>query len=163
MNFILLAALLPNHFLKSFLLYSSLLTPFVVIVAALADDGKFLLAARKCRRPTCTDYMISLHADDTSKGSETYVGKLRWVLISAANNFNKCVDKARLKSCYFLRSNFLGTKFVVFDALPPHSGAKMAKSWSTRMVGSKQISPKLPAGNYTVAHLSYELNVLGAR
>ncbi|XP_047976007.1 tubby-like F-box protein 6 isoform X1 [Salvia hispanica] len=111
---------------------------FVSLSQALADDGKFLLSARKCRRPTCTDYMISLHADDnTSKGSETYVGKLR--------------------------SNFLGTKFVVFDALPPHSGAKMAKSWSTRMVGSKQISPKLPAGNYTVAHISYELNVLGAR
>ncbi|XP_057771951.1 tubby-like F-box protein 6 [Salvia miltiorrhiza] len=110
---------------------------FLSLSQALADDGKFLLAARKCRRPTCTDYMISLHADDTSKGSETYVGKLR--------------------------SNFLGTKFVVFDALPPHSGAKMAKSWSTRMVGSKQISPKLPAGNYTVAHVSYELNVLGAR
>ncbi|KAH6808778.1 tubby like protein 3 [Perilla frutescens var. frutescens] len=110
---------------------------FVSLSQALADDGKFLLAARKCRRPTCTDYMISLHADDTSKGSETYVGKLR--------------------------SNFLGTKFVVYDGLPPHSGAKMAKSWSTRMVGSKQISPKLPAGNYPVAHISYELNVLGAR
>lgn len=110
---------------------------FVSLSQALADDGKFLLAARKYRRPTCTDYMISLHADDTSKGSETYVGKLR--------------------------SNFLGTKFVVYDGLPPHSGAKMAKSWSTRMVGSKQISPKLPAGNYPVAHISYELNVLGAR
>ncbi|KAI3469446.1 hypothetical protein Pfo_026109 [Paulownia fortunei] len=110
---------------------------FVSLSQALADDGKFLLAARKCRRPTCTDYMISLHADDMSKGSDTYVGKLR--------------------------SNFLGTKFVVYDALPPHSGAKMAKSWSTRRVGSKQISPNLPAGNYPVAHISYELNVLGAR
>ncbi|XP_042050523.1 tubby-like F-box protein 6 isoform X2 [Salvia splendens] len=110
---------------------------FMGLSQALADDGKFLLSARKCRRPTRTDYMISLHADDTSKGSETYVGKLR--------------------------SNFLGTKFVVFDALPPHSGAKMAKSWSTRMVGSKQISPKPPAGNYTVAHISYELNGLGSR
>ncbi|KAG6428101.1 hypothetical protein SASPL_112350 [Salvia splendens] len=92
-------------------------------IVPLADDGKFLLSARKCRRPTCTDYMISLHADDTSKGSETCVGKLR--------------------------SNFLGTKLVVFDALLPHSGAKMVKSWSTHMVGSKQISPKPPAGNYT--------------
>ena len=52
--------------------------------SALAEDGKFLLAARKCRRPTCTDYIISLDADDMSKGSNSYVGKLRcdanWVL-----------------------------------------------------------------------------------
>ncbi|KAK6130475.1 hypothetical protein DH2020_035789 [Rehmannia glutinosa] len=98
---------------------------FVSLSQALADDGKFLLAARKCRRPTCTDYIISLQADDIS--------------------------------------NFLGTKFVVYDALHPHSGAKIAKSWSTRMVGSKQMSPRLHAGNYPVAHISYELNVLGAR
>ncbi|PIN16043.1 Tub family protein [Handroanthus impetiginosus] len=110
---------------------------FMSLSQALADDGKFLLAARKCRRPTCTDYMISLHADGMSKGSDTYLGKLR--------------------------SNFLGTKFIVYDALAPHSGAKMAKSWSTRMVGSKQVAPKVPAGNYPVAHISYELNVLGAR
>ncbi|KAL0457319.1 UNVERIFIED_CONTAM: Tubby-like F-box protein 6 [Sesamum latifolium] len=110
---------------------------FVSLSQALADDGKFLLAARKCRRTTCTDYIISLHGDDMSKGSDTYIGKLR--------------------------SNFLGTKFIVYDALPPHSGAQMEKSRSTCMVGSKQISPKVPAGNYPVAHISYELNVLGAR
>ncbi|KAL0388702.1 UNVERIFIED_CONTAM: Tubby-like F-box protein 6 [Sesamum radiatum] len=110
---------------------------FVSLSQALADDGKFLLAARKCRRTTCTDYIISLHGDDMSKGSDTYIGKLR--------------------------SNFLGTKFIVYDALPPQSGAKMEKSRSTCVVGSKQISPKVPAGNYPVAHISYELNVLGAR
>ncbi|XP_022861801.1 tubby-like F-box protein 6 isoform X1 [Olea europaea var. sylvestris] len=73
-----------------------------------------------------------------SKGSGTYIGKLR-------------------------RSNFLGTKFVVYDALPPHLGVKMAKSHSTRMVGSKQIFPGVPASNYPVAHISYESNVMGAR
>ncbi|KAK9992368.1 hypothetical protein SO802_027353 [Lithocarpus litseifolius] len=104
---------------------------------AIAEDGKFLLAARKCRRPTCTDYIISLHADEMSKGSSTYIGKLR--------------------------SNFLGTKFTIFDGQPPHSGAKITKSRSTRMVNSKQISPRVPAGNYSVAHISYELNVLGSR
>lgn len=46
-------------------------------LAALADDGKFLLAARKCRKPTCTDYLISLDKVDMSKGSSTYIGKLR--------------------------------------------------------------------------------------
>lgn len=43
------------------------------------NDGKFLLAARKCRRPTCTDYIISLNCDDVSKGSSTYIGRLRYV------------------------------------------------------------------------------------
>lgn len=49
-----------------------------IFLAASNDDGKFLLAARKCRRPTCTDYIISLNGDDVSKGSSTYIGKLRY-------------------------------------------------------------------------------------
>ncbi|GMN46490.1 hypothetical protein TIFTF001_015671 [Ficus carica] len=110
---------------------------FLSLTNALTDDGKFLLAARKCRRATCTDYIISLHADDMSKGSSTYIGKLR--------------------------SNFLGTKFTIFDGQPPHAGAKIAKSRSTRLVNLKQVSPRVPAGNYPVAHISYELNVLGSR
>ncbi|KAK8702186.1 hypothetical protein V6N13_020553 [Hibiscus sabdariffa] len=101
------------------------------------DDGKFLLAARKCRRPTCTDYIISLNGNDVSKGSSTYIGKLR--------------------------SNFLGTKFTVYDAQPPNAGAKVTKSSSTRLINMKQVSPRVPAGNYPVAHISYELNVLGSR
>ncbi|KAI3687272.1 hypothetical protein L1987_80966 [Smallanthus sonchifolius] len=115
---------------QTYLLYLSL-------TQALADDGKFLLAARKFRRPTCTDYIISLHADDISKGSSRYIGKLR--------------------------SNFLGTKFIVYDGLPPHDGAKMTKSRSTRFMGSTQVSPRVPAGSYPVAHISYELNMLGSR
>ncbi|KAK7303159.1 hypothetical protein RJT34_14060 [Clitoria ternatea] len=110
---------------------------YLSITSSLADDGKFLLAARKCRRPTCTDYIISLNADDMSKGSNTYVGKLR--------------------------SNFLGTKFTIYDGQPPHAGAKIAKSHSTKLVNLKQVSPRVPTGNYPVAHISYELNVLGSR
>ncbi|KAK1295509.1 Tubby-like F-box protein 6 [Acorus calamus] len=72
-----------------------------------------------------------------SKGSNTYIGKLR--------------------------SNFLGTKFTVYDGQPPHAGALVSKSRSTRLVSSKQVSPRVPAGNYPVAHVSYELNVLGSR
>ncbi|OIS96755.1 PREDICTED: tubby-like F-box protein 3 [Nicotiana attenuata] len=110
---------------------------YLSLTQALADDGKFLLAARKYRRPTCTDYIISLDADEMSKGGGTCIGKLR--------------------------SNFLGTKFTVYDAILPYAGAKMVKSRSTRLVGSKQMNPRAPAGNYEVAHISYELNVLGAR
>ncbi|KAL8524911.1 hypothetical protein ACS0TY_014508 [Phlomoides rotata] len=109
---------------------------FVSLSQALADDGKFLLAARKCRKPTYTDYTVSLHADDTSKGNDTFVGKLR--------------------------SNFLGTKFTVYDTVSPNLGAKITKSWSSRVVGSKQISSKLPSVSFPVAHITYELNVLGA-
>ncbi|CAA0825499.1 Tubby-like F-box protein 3 [Striga hermonthica] len=101
------------------------------------DDGKFLLSAQRHRRPTYTDYIISLNADDVSKCSNNYIGKLR--------------------------SNFLGTKFIIYDAQPPNLGAKVTKSRSTRLVGLRQISPRVPAGNYPVAHISYELNVLGSR
>ncbi|KAL4603164.1 hypothetical protein ACB092_10G105600 [Castanea dentata] len=103
---------------------------------ASTDDGKFLLAARKCRRPTHTDYIISLNSDDVSKGSSTYVGKLR--------------------------SNFLGTKFTIFDAQPPHAGVRVTKCRSTRLI-NRQVTPKVPPGNYPIAHISYELNVLGSR
>jgi tubby-related protein 1 len=47
------------------------------IDAALVENGKFLLAARKCRRATSTDYIISINSEDMSRGSTTYVGKLR--------------------------------------------------------------------------------------
>lgn len=110
---------------------------YLGINQASTDDGKFLLAARKCRRPTCTDYIISLNSDDVSRGSSTYVGKLR--------------------------SNFLGTKFTIYDAQPPNGGAKVTKCRSTRLVNMKQVSPRVPAGNYPIAHISYELNVLGSR
>ncbi|KAF3457304.1 hypothetical protein FNV43_RR01961 [Rhamnella rubrinervis] len=129
-DFLLQCFIKRNRATQTYFLYLSLTN-------ALTDDGKFLLAARKCRRPTCTDYIISLHSDDMSKGSGTYIGKLR--------------------------SNFLGTKFTIFDGQPPHAGAKIAKSRSTRLVNLKQVSPRVPAGNYPVAHISYELNVLGSR
>lgn len=48
-----------------------------LMLAVSTDDGKFLLAAKKCRRTTCTDYIISLNSVDVSKGSSTYVGRLR--------------------------------------------------------------------------------------
>lgn len=139
-------------------------------VAALTEDGKFLLAARKCRRATCTDYIISLHADDMSKGSNTYIGKLRCVLTSynMMSFFNSIMDLVFTVVFFFflsplIRSNFLGTKFTVYDAQPPHPGAKVMRNHSTRIAGLKQVSPRVPAGSYPVAHISYEVNVLGSR
>ncbi|XP_023640837.1 tubby-like F-box protein 3 isoform X2 [Capsella rubella] len=105
--------------------------------AASNDDGKFLLAAKRFRRPTCTDYIISLNSDDVSRGSNTYIGKLR--------------------------SNFLGTKFTVYDAQPTNPGAQVTRTRSSRLLSLKQVSPRIPSGNFPVAHISYELNVLGSR
>lgn len=110
---------------------------YLGLTATLGESGKFLLAARKVRRATSADYVVSLNADDMSRGSSTYVGKLR--------------------------SNFLGTKFTVYDSQPPHSGAIASTNRAGRRVGSKQVSPRLPAGSYSVAHVAYELNVLGTK
>ncbi|CAN1853998.1 Tubby-like F-box protein 6 [Linum perenne] len=138
---------------------------YLSLTSALADDGKFLLAARKSRRPTCTDYIISLDADDMSKGSSTYVGKLRCGIYICENSLFSFDSLSWVgESCFFLlRSNFLGTKFTVFDGHPPHAGAKLIRSRSTKPVSLKQVSPRVPAGNYPVAHISYELNMLGSR
>ncbi|CAN1283937.1 Tubby-like F-box protein 6 [Linum perenne] len=92
---------------------------------------------KRCRTSQTYYLYLSLTSDDMSKGSSTYVGKLR--------------------------SNFLGTKFTVFDGHPPHAGAKLIRSRSTKPVSLKQVSPRVPAGNYPVAHISYELNMLGSR
>ncbi|XP_038709006.1 tubby-like F-box protein 3 [Tripterygium wilfordii] len=119
-----------NHSNQTYYLYLSL-------NGASYDDGKFLLAARKCRWATCTDYIISLNCDSVFKGSSTYVGKLR--------------------------ANFLRTKFTIFDAQPPYPGTGVSKCRSVRLVNMKQISPRVPAGNHPVAHISYALNVLGSR
>jgi tubby-related protein 1 len=50
---------------------------FLGLPPTLVENGKFMLAARKFRRTTSTDYVISLNADDMSRGSNTYLGKLR--------------------------------------------------------------------------------------
>ncbi|XP_047334623.1 tubby-like F-box protein 3 [Impatiens glandulifera] len=101
------------------------------------EDGKFLLAAKKYRRPTCNDYIISLNSTGISKEGNSYIGKLR--------------------------SNFLGTKFTIYDALPPNNEVKVAKSLSTRLLGIKRVSPTAPVGNYSIGCISYGLNALGSR
>ncbi|XP_072967762.1 tubby-like F-box protein 1 [Typha angustifolia] len=94
------------------------------------DPGKFLLAARRCRHGIHTEYIISLDVDDVSQGNNAYVGKLR--------------------------SDFLGTKFIIYDSQPPYNGAKASCSRSSRRFASKQISPQVPAGNFEVGQISYK-------
>ncbi|XP_058105200.1 tubby-like F-box protein 8 [Magnolia sinica] len=101
------------------------------------ETGKFLLAARKVRRPTHAEYIISLDAEDISRNSVSYIGKLR--------------------------SNFLGTKFAIYDSQPPYRGAVTSTGRSSRRFYSRKVSPKLPSGSYGIAHIAYELNMLGTR
>ncbi|KAF3332792.1 Tubby-like F-box protein 5 [Carex littledalei] len=102
------------------------------------ENDKLLMAARKVRRATGSDFVISLASDDFSRNSNTYVGKLR--------------------------SNFLGTKFTIFDSQPPSDAVVPPTSRITRnRINSKQVSPRLPAGNYEIATISYELNMLRTR
>ncbi|TVU19585.1 hypothetical protein EJB05_35741 [Eragrostis curvula] len=106
--------------------------------AVLAETGKFLLSAKRNRKTTCTEYVISMDADNISRSSSTYIGKLR--------------------------SNFLGTKFMIYDTQPPYNGAVVPHvGRSSRRFNSKKVSPKVPTGSYNIAQVAYELNVLGTR
>ncbi|KZV39288.1 tubby-like F-box protein 8 [Dorcoceras hygrometricum] len=102
--------------------------------ALVVENGKFLLSAKRTRRTTCTEYVISMDADNISRSSSTYIGKLR--------------------------SNFLGTKFIIYDTQPPHTTCSHIPS---RRFYSKKVNPKVPTGNYNIAQITYELNVLGTR
>ncbi|XP_072972023.1 tubby-like F-box protein 8 isoform X2 [Typha angustifolia] len=106
--------------------------------AVLVENGKFLLSAKRSRRTTYTEYTISMDADHISRSSSAYIGKLR--------------------------SNFLGTKFVVYDTQPPYNWASLCPlGKSSRRSYSKKVSPKVPTGSYNIAQVTYELNVLGTR
>ncbi|KAL0556113.1 hypothetical protein IC582_004623 [Cucumis melo] len=105
--------------------------------ALLVENGKFLLSAKRTRRTTSTEYVISLAADDISRSSNGYIGKLR--------------------------SNFLGTKFIIYDTQPPYNSNQIPTLGRSRRFYSKKVSPKVPAGSYSIAQIAYELNVLGTR
>ncbi|KAF5735354.1 putative phosphoric diester hydrolase [Tripterygium wilfordii] len=105
--------------------------------ALLVENGKFLLSAKRSRRTTCTEYVISMDADNISRSSSTYIGKLR--------------------------SNFLGTKFIIYDTQPPYNNSQLLPPGRSRRFYSKKVSPKVPTGSYNIAEIAYELNVLGTR
>ncbi|KAE8666587.1 Tubby-like F-box protein 7 [Hibiscus syriacus] len=120
--------------------------------ALLVENGKFLLSAKRTRRTTCTEYVISMDADSISRSSSKYIGKLR------------CLTILRKETVYnILLSNFLGTKFIIYDTHPPYNNAKLSPPGQSRRLYSKKVSPKVPTGSYNIAQVSYELNVLGTR
>ncbi|KAL6610496.1 hypothetical protein ACP70R_040465 [Stipagrostis hirtigluma subsp. patula] len=110
---------------------------YLSLTQALTDNGKFLLAARRFRHGAHTEYIISYDYDDLYPGSNSYVGKLR--------------------------SDFLGTKFIIYDSQPPYDGAKPSRSRSSRRFASKQISPQVSGGNFEVGQVTYKFNFLKSR
>eukprot|EP00252_Welwitschia_mirabilis_P018641 TRINITY_DN4145_c0_g1_i1.p1 TRINITY_DN4145_c0_g1~~TRINITY_DN4145_c0_g1_i1.p1 ORF type:complete len:410 (+),score=75.63 TRINITY_DN4145_c0_g1_i1:794-2023(+) len=104
--------------------------------ALLVENGKFLLAAKRVRHASSIEYIISLDPEEISQTNSSYLGKLR--------------------------SNFMGTKFSIYDSQAPCSDGVTASSRSRRFYSNK-VSPRVPAGNYNIAKIAYELNVLGSR
>ncbi|XP_038717970.1 tubby-like F-box protein 5 [Tripterygium wilfordii] len=101
------------------------------------DMSKLLLAARKIRRGTSIEFLISLVGDDFSRTSNTVVGKLK--------------------------SNFLGTKFIIYDNQPLHDPAVQSNYGALFKVHSNQVYPRVSASNCRVGTISYELNILRTR
>ncbi|CAI9763731.1 unnamed protein product [Fraxinus pennsylvanica] len=101
------------------------------------EPSKLLLAAKRIRRATKTNFLISLSANDFTQTSNNYVGKLR--------------------------SNFFGSKFVIHACQPPSSSTIQSHGWSHKKVSTWKVTPSLPVCNYNVATISYELNVLRTR
>lgn len=58
----------------------------------------------------------------------------------------------------------MGTKYTIYDSEPPcDTPAVQLNNHSCRRFHSKQVSPRVPACNYSVGNISYELNVLRTR
>ncbi|KAI3736976.1 hypothetical protein L2E82_26967 [Cichorium intybus] len=98
---------------------------YLGLTPALAGNAsKLLLAAKKVRKATRTEFLISLAANEFSRASNTYIGKLS--------------------------SNFLGTKFVIYDdqLQNPKCSFNKGNDGVLQMVKSK------------VVNISYELNFL---
>ncbi|XP_028801007.1 tubby-like F-box protein 8 [Neltuma alba] len=110
---------------------------FLCLSSALLVENGFQFAKRT-RRTTYTEYIISMDAGNISRSSSSYIGKLR--------------------------SNLLGTKFIIYDTQPPYNSAHIPPPGRTsRRFYSKKVSPRVPSGSFNVAQVKYELNVLGTR
>lgn len=61
------------------------------------------------------------------------------------------------------RSNFLGSKFTIYDSQPPHGPTIQSNQKSHKRMNSEHVIPRVPTGSYNVATVSYELNILRTR
>ncbi|PIN13082.1 hypothetical protein CDL12_14308 [Handroanthus impetiginosus] len=101
------------------------------------DASKLLFAAKRIKKATKKDFLISLAANDFSQTSDSYAGKLR--------------------------SNFFGSKFFIHDCQPPCNSAIQSHGWTWKRISANKVAPKPPICNYKVATIAYELNVLRTR
>nr|VDD59857.1 unnamed protein product [Brassica oleracea] len=101
------------------------------------DKSKLLLSAKKVRRATGMEFVVSLSGNDFSRSSTSYIGKLR--------------------------SNFLGTKFTVYEIQPPPVYSE--RSSNRKLPPSMRVSPWVSSStqSYNMASILYELNVLRTR
>ena len=67
------------YFILPFIFFSSNLLIFLIFAVLLVENGKFLLSAKRVRRTTCTEYVISMDAYSISRSNRSYIGKVRWV------------------------------------------------------------------------------------
>ncbi|KAL1539540.1 Tubby-like F-box protein 5 [Salvia divinorum] len=101
------------------------------------EASKFLLAAKRIKRATKTDFVISFAANDFSHTSDYYAGKLR--------------------------SNFFGSKFYVHDSKPPCNTPIQSHRWLRKRISPKKVAPRIPNCSFNVATIAYQLNVLRTR
>ncbi|KHG22721.1 Tubby-like F-box protein 5 [Gossypium arboreum] len=80
---------------------------------------------------------LSPVGDDFSRSSNKYVGKLR--------------------------SNFLGTKFNIFDSQPSRDSTVCSSCELCRKTHPGKVAPRVTTSNYNTAKISYELNILRTR
>ncbi|CAI5459209.1 unnamed protein product [Closterium sp. Yama58-4] len=104
-------------------------TLFLGVPPNSTENGKFLLAARKCGwRPSSMEYVVSLDPKDFSRGGSSFVGRLR--------------------------ANFLSTRFAVFESShePAFSlGAASLAHGGSSSSSSRKVHPRggaLPANGY---------------
>ncbi|KAG2314413.1 hypothetical protein Bca4012_065088 [Brassica carinata] len=102
--------------------------------ALTGDKSKLLLSAKRVRRATGVEFIISFSGNDFSRSSSNYIGKLR--------------------------SNFLGTKSTVYEN-QPHPVRSSNKKLSQTMRVSPWVTSS--THSYSMASILYELNVLRTR
>lgn len=100
------------------------------VAALLVENGKFLLSAKRTRRTTCTEYVISMDADNISRSSSTYIGKLRYsnfvsdLLLLCDETLYRTLKKGKLKvrSSYKALLKQVKSRILLFQILVKLSG-----------------------------------------
>lgn len=143
------------------------ITFFCIIAALSGDKSKLLLSAKKVRRATGAEFVVSLSGNDFSRSSSNYIGKLRYPSRFFCFAFFVLYHHAIYnKFCCVDRSNFLGTKFTVYENQPPPINYETSSSRKTnrKLPPSMRVSPWVSSStSYNIASILYELNVLRTR